>query len=478
MSSLFAPQAPTQIQYRPIGTALEVFRARDDEILVSGPAGTGKSRAILEKMHLCAEKYPGMRGVILRKTRESLTQAALYTWEKFVVPPGHPILKGPQRNMRQSYRYPNGSEIVIGGLDKSQKVMSTEYDMAYVQEAIEIDEADWENINSRLRSEAMPYQQLLADTNPSFPHHWLYQRTKKKKTRLLESKHEENPTLFDPQTQTWTPHGITYLRRLDALTGVRYQRLRLGLWVAAEGQVYEGWSRPRHIVTPYTIPEDWPRVWAIDFGFVNPFVWLAFALHPDDIMVCYREIYVTETLVEDVVPMIWDAHEGHPRPQVVICDHDAEDRETFKRHAKMGTRRAFKGVASGIQACAERLKDRSDGRPGVVFFENALAFQDPSLVERMKPTCTADEVDGYVWDKDAKQARGDVPVKADDHGVDAWRYATCYVDKISGGGVTAPPPQTNSQSSTTRIESQSQYGYRNKLAREKRYRRQEELARR
>ena len=44
--------------------------------------------------------------------------------------------------MRQAYHYPNGSEVVVGGLDKPSKVMSTEYDLVYVQEAIELFEND------------------------------------------------------------------------------------------------------------------------------------------------------------------------------------------------------------------------------------------------------------------------------------------------------------------------------------------------
>jgi len=43
----------------------------------------------------------------------------------------------------QSYTYPNGSTIVLGGLDKESRIMSTQYDVIYVQEAIELTEAEW-----------------------------------------------------------------------------------------------------------------------------------------------------------------------------------------------------------------------------------------------------------------------------------------------------------------------------------------------
>src|SRR2546430_1507524 len=71
-------------RYAPRGGCLEAFRARDDEVLVSGPAGTGKSRACLEKLHLMALLNPGMRGLITRKTLVSLGGTALVTWREHV----------------------------------------------------------------------------------------------------------------------------------------------------------------------------------------------------------------------------------------------------------------------------------------------------------------------------------------------------------------------------------------------------------
>jgi phage terminase large subunit len=86
-----------------------------------------------------------------------------------VLPAGSPIAAGASRRMRQAYHYPNGSEVVLGGLDKPSKVMSTEYDGIYVQEAIELYENDWESLTTRLRNGVVPFQQLIADTNPDAP---------------------------------------------------------------------------------------------------------------------------------------------------------------------------------------------------------------------------------------------------------------------------------------------------------------------
>lgn len=92
--SISAPPAESR-PYTPYGAAGQLFYARAAEVLLAGPAGTGKSRACLEKLHLAAMKYPGMRGLIVRKTRESLSESGLVTFEDKVLPEQSRLKEGP-----------------------------------------------------------------------------------------------------------------------------------------------------------------------------------------------------------------------------------------------------------------------------------------------------------------------------------------------------------------------------------------------
>lgn len=409
--------------YQPFGAALELMYSKAPEIVLSGPAGTGKSRAALEKLHLCAEKYPGMRALMLRQTRKSLTESAMVTFEAKVLPVGHPAANGPQRQQRSVYRYPNGSEIVCSGLDDPGKVMSSEWDMIYIQEAIETKEDAWEKCTTRLgRNTAMPYAQLLADTNPDAPSHWLKKRAERGGCVMLESRHEDNPSVTKE-----------YLATLDRLTGVRYQRLRLGLWVAAEGMVYEGWNAAIHRIDRFEIPREWPRYWACDWGYTHPFVWQAWAQDNDGRLYRYQELYVTQKLVEDVAQEILALTQGDPKPRAIICDHDAEDRATLERKLGMGTIAAYKAVRPGIQAVSERLRVAGDGKTRIFFLRDSLPYRDQALDEKRKPASTEEEFDGYIWDLSNKRHKGEEPVKEDDHGLDATRYLVAFVDRIAGG---------------------------------------------
>lgn len=408
--------------YRPLGAARELFRRRDPEIVLSGPAGTGKSRAVLEKLHACAEKYDGCRLLIIRKTRSSLTSTGVVTYTDIVMPPGAAEVTYQQAT------YPNGSVISFGGMDKPSKIMSSEYDIIYVQEATELTEDDWESLTTRLRWGRLPYQQMIGDCNPSAPSHWLKKRAQAGRLIMMESRHEDNPYLWS--NGQWTEKGKAYIAKLDALTGVRHDRLRLGSWAAAKGAVYSGYNPAIHLIDREDIPQFATRIWTVDFGYTNPFVWQAWAIDHDGRMIRYREIYHTQRLVEDHVKTIIEAVRGDALPDAIICDHDAEDRATLERHLGVPTTPAMKAVSPGIQAVQQRLRIGKNDRPRIVLMRDSLVERDQELVEAHKPTCTEEEIESYTWAQGIADKTADAPVKRDDHGLDAMRYAVCAVDDI------------------------------------------------
>jgi hypothetical protein len=431
----FDPPPPPR--YVPRGACKALFAARDPEVLLSGPAGTGKSRACLERLHAVAQAHPGMRGLIVRKTQASLGNTALVTWREHVIPDelaaGRVTYYGGSPEKPPQYRYSNGSRVELGGMDRASKVMSSEYDVIYVQEAIELVEDDWEALTTRLRNGRAPNQQIIADTNPDRPTHWLRQRADRGVTTLLESRHEDNPRLFDDDGRA-TEQGRVYLSRLDALTGPRHARLRRGLWVAAEGVIYEEYDPAVHLVDRFAPPDTWTRWWAVDFGFVNPFVWQDWAEDGDGRLFLVREIYHTRRLVEDHAKQILaavrdsDGEWVEPRPRAIVCDHNAEDRATLERHLGMSTVAATKTVSDGIQAVQARLRPVGDGRPRLFLMRDAVVERDSELVEARKPASTAEEITGYVWDTGAGKALKEVPLKVDDHGMDAKRYLVAERD--------------------------------------------------
>lgn len=417
--------------YTPRGAAVAVMGDRSPEVLVAGPAGTGKSLACLEKLNLLMLLNPGARGLIVRKTQVSLASTALATWRKFVVKEllasGQVIFHGGGPQDAPQYRYPNGSTVTIGGMDRSSRIMSSEYDVVYVQEATELTEEDWEALTTRLRNWVIPFQQVIADCNPATPTHWLKARADRGTTQMHNSYHTDNPALFTDEG-VMTASGEQYLAKLNQLTGTRKLRLADGKWVASEGVIYDEWDEDKHVVPRFEIPGSWARYWVVDFGFTNPFVLQMWAEDPDGRMYLYREIYHTGRTVDEhckqVLSLVRDQAGKwlEPKPTKIICDHDAESRAQLRKQLGLGTVAANKKVLEGIQATQRMLRVADDGKPRMMFFRDALVETDDSLVEAKKPTCTLEEIPGYIWDVGTGKSPKEQPLKVNDHGCDAKRY--------------------------------------------------------
>jgi phage terminase large subunit len=295
--------------YVPYGGCRDIYETKVDEVVISGPAGTGKSRACLEKLHRLALDYPHSRHLIVRKTRTSLSESGLQTFEDWVLKRSHPLVTGgPARRNRVKYTYVNGSEIYAGGMDKPGRIMSTEYDTIFVQEAIELNLSDWEALTTRLRNYRVPYQQLMADTNPAFPLHWLRQRCNIGTTECIESTHRDNPRLWNHETQEWTVEGVGYINRLMNLTGTQRQRLFEGKWVQTEGVVYDEFTDAN--LTDKEPDSDHEIELAIDDGYVDPRAILFIQYTPTEVLV-FDEIYHSRHLPEVCISEVIDRCEDN-----------------------------------------------------------------------------------------------------------------------------------------------------------------------
>jgi len=407
----------------------DFLSSKSPEAMLHGPAETGKTFALCLKIHLCACKYPRSKIALVRKTQTSCYNTVVRTFTDKILGPD--ISKWPCEpyggmNKPERFNYHNGSSVLIVGMDKASKVLSAEFDILAVNQSEELTLDDWEICTTRTTGRAgnMPYAQTIGDMNPAYPAFWVYHRPSLK---LFYSRHKENPALFDQCTNEITAQGKRTMSVLGALTGLRKIRLLEGKPAMAEGAIYAEWDDSIHLIDKFDPPSDWRRFRAIDFGYTNPFVCQWWAVDNDDRLYLYREIYHTRRTVrahcEQINELSKDEH-----IEATICDHDAEDRATLRENGIYNIA-AKKSISVGIEKVIERLKMRDDGRPGLYIMRDALVETDQSLKTLRMPVCTQEEIPGYVW---ANSKTKEIPVKKDDHGVDAERYMVMH---LARGGV-------------------------------------------
>lgn len=262
-------------RYRVYGRNLEFLNTRLPEQILSGPASTGKTLTCLFLLDSLCRQYPGFQGAILRKRRVDMDGSVLQSFREKVLGPQTTVtVHGGEKP--EWYDYPNGSRIWVGGLDKPGKVLSSERDGIYINQAEETELKDWETLISRSTGRAghmrdeqgIPFGLLFGDCNPEAPTHWIWARHLGGQLKLIESRHGDNPTLYDQATGLITPEGARTMERLGRLTGYRRARLLDGRWAQAEGVVFDTWSDSDNVTAEAEyVPGGGPVFLGIDDGY-------------------------------------------------------------------------------------------------------------------------------------------------------------------------------------------------------------------
>ena len=409
------------------GGVREFAKYHGPEAVVHGPAETGKTIGSLQKLHLAALKYDDASIVIARKTQTSIYSTVLETYKNKVLL-GQPEAWGVEPyggdNKPQWFDYPNGARIWLAGLDKAGKILSAEHDIIYVNQAEELTLADWETITTRTTGRAghMPYSQTMGDANPSYPTHWMYKRDS---LRMFYSKHEENPALFDQQTGEITAQGERTMAVLDALTGVRKQRLRYGKAAQAEGAIYDEWNEADHLVYAKDAPPSYARYIAgLDWGYRNAGVMGVFGITGDGDMYLVAQYYRTGERDDWWLDRAREVDEEFGGIEAFVCDpSEPAYIDKFKSKGRLRAIGGNNSVIPGINAVKKRLAEKR-----LFIVRDSLRERDETLAEANQPLCVQDEIPAYIWSSKAKET----PVKVDDHGVDMVRYAVMHLERKRG----------------------------------------------
>jgi PBSX family phage terminase large subunit len=395
------------------GGARQLWKSKDPEIILSGPADTGKTFGALHKLDALMWKYPGANGAIVRKTNKSLYGSVCVTFQTKVANMKAINAFGGDKSPER-YIYPNGSVLWLGGMDNPDKVLSSERDFIYVNQAEELQEGDWETLKTRCNGRAgnSPYAQLFGDCNPGGSLHWIKERTRRGVLTLLISSHLDNPTIY-ANDGSILDTGKPRLAALESLTGVRRKRLLEGIWATAEGAVYDMFDPAIHVIQrdPYEF-----RTWALamDEGYTNPAVILLVGIDADGRWHVAREFYERGKLQRDVVQVACAWGMAEYQAEIIAVDAAAAGLIADLRDAGLSARASKGRVLDGINNIQARLKVQGDGRPRLT----------------VSPDCVnvINEFESHVW-----RPGKDEPVKENDHSLDALRYLDDLTSKGSAG---------------------------------------------
>lgn len=440
-----------------------------DELLMDGPAGTGKTLAILFWMHTLAVEYPGSNFLFCRNVRDSMTATCLRTFEDQVLaadPEGLPIMAGRDRSQRESYKYPNTSRITLMGVVDAERAKSAEYDVVYGNEITEVDMESYEILTTRIRPSkkigACPYKLLICDTNPSYEEHYINTRfapqTKipSRRVRLL-STHKDNPRYWDLENNCPTEEGAPYLRKLESLTGARKRRMLYGEWCGEEGLVYGEEFSEANMIDRVDLPPILYYVGAADFAVDSNTagVLQVWGIDQEERAYMVAEHHIAGRGIDWWGEQAVKLYHKY-RMRQIVCDPASPGMiELFNsrigsrygqqvgRIAIAGNNDHDAGIAQMKSALLQEQhrrdcpKDcqRTDkhGKPRMLFVRDALLEKDTSdnTVAKNKPLTTPEEIRRLPWKKtkDGQQHRAVWEPSAPHDGCDAARYLAMFNER-------------------------------------------------
>ena len=226
----------------------------------------------------------------------------------------------------------------------------------------------------------------------------LYQR------RFIPARLTDNPFLME---------SGEYEAMLLSLPEVERRRLLEGDWDVADGAAFAEFDRTKHVVEPFEIPYNWPRLRAADYGYSSPSCVLWGAVDWDGTIWIYRELYNKGYTGESLANLVSALEDNDPLMQISVLDGSC-----WSKHGT-GPSIAETMIRNGVRwipADKNRL-------PGKIELHRRLAVDERTEEPKLKifATCT-NLIRTLPTIPLSKTNSEDVDTKAEDHAYDALRY--------------------------------------------------------
>jgi PBSX family phage terminase large subunit len=278
----------------------------------------------------------------------------------------------------------SGHEIIFRSLDDPEKVRGPNLNYAWVDEGSLVDRMAWSIVKGRVRVGVNP-QAWLTCTPKGRNYVWEeWERDANPDHPLYRVRTDENPELPEGFAESLGYTGVFAAQELG------------GEFVAFEGLVWPGFTRPTHVERVECA--GWRAVLGVDIGTRNPTCVLV-ARGDEDRRHIESEIYRSGLSSEEIIATV-EAECDRVRADAIYADPSAAAYiETWQRHG-YPAKKAENDVSFGIGIVATG-------------FANGMTI-DPSCVNLIS------EIESYHYPENKTDS--DKPVKQFDHAVDCLRY--------------------------------------------------------
>jgi phage terminase large subunit len=397
-----------EIKRKFYGAQYQFVTADERFLLLHGGVGSGKSQAGAGRALLAALGRLGSQdilapnvGVITAPTYNMLRDATLRTFLEVAGELVERVSKSPPINIVLK----NGSEILLRSADQPDNLRGPSISWWWGDEASYCAHDTWRVMIGRLRQYGRAGSAWITTTPKG--KNWLWQIFVRDHAQHADYRSFRLATLENPFIEMEFYHSLANAYVSD------FARQELeGEFVSFEGLIYPEFDRHKHLahVAPFTPTY---TVAGVDWGFANPGCIVVVEVGGGDMPAhVAHEEHTRRRLIEDwvrVAVQLRDAYKIH----TFFCDPSEPDYIRLFQAAGLKAQPANHTVNTGIQLVRARLVRRVGSNPALTF--------NPNCVHILS------EFEQYCW-MDNSTGLKEQPIKANDHGLDALRYAVIGID--------------------------------------------------
>jgi phage terminase large subunit len=365
--------------------------------IIWGGAGSGKSHMVARKMlyRLLKENHVKHNLLIIRKVDRTIKRSVFTLMRNLIAAWGLTTEFAINLTDKTITYLPTGAQMMFSGLDDVEKLKSIEgVTSIWVEEATELSQEDFEQLDLRLRGNTGALKQIILTFNPISDQHWIKR------------------TFFDDPISGVFTLKTTYLDNafIDAeykmvmenkrKTNPRYYNIyALGNWGTAEGLVF---SRAHARLIRADEIAGLEVMQGLDFGYTNH----PSAFHQSYIDHSAKRIFVYDGFYE----------KGLSNAEIAqrIIDMHAHKVRTIADSAEPKSIDYIKSKSVNIVGA---MKGKDSVNAGVDFLLEYEIIVNAHLVEFMT------EFQNYAWAVDKEGKATNKPCDDFNHFIDALRYS-------------------------------------------------------
>ncbi|MFC5587566.1 PBSX family phage terminase large subunit [Sporosarcina soli] len=274
---------------------------------------------------------------------------------------------------------------------------------------------------------------IFLNCNPEGPYHWFktdfIDQAEEKKIYRLHFTMEDNPSLSEKTKERY--------KRM--FTGVFYDRMIKGLWIAAQGVIFSMFHEKEHVIHDNLAVDDF--VIGIDYGTSNPTAFILIGIkYQDD---GSNKYYIMDEYY----------HDGRKDGQLTDKQHYANLKK-FVRESKILQKHIKRNpmfnpnhmtIYLDPSAASFKAEIHDEGLFRVVEADNDVLngirtvqsmISSESLYVHNDCENVKKEFASYVWDSKAGNKGIDKPIKEHDHALDGIRYVVYTIEDAVSVNVT------------------------------------------